>query len=183
VQTRQAIEPLDLKIGSAVQCRDGRAGRVIKLVVEPGSKRVTHIVVERGLLLHHDAVVPIERVAPVEGGTVVLDMDGHELNAQPAYAEVDYAVPDPSWTAQYGHAPDDTLVDLRSYAPTGLPLVPAWSGMIYEHTHEGVPAEEIPLGRGTRVSCRDGALGWLDHVLLDPESGAVRALVVRKDIS
>jgi hypothetical protein len=118
MQTRQAIAPLDIKIGSAVQCRDGRADRVIKLVVEPGSKRVTRIVVARCLLLHRDVVVPIERVARVQGNTVVLDMGESELNIQPAYAEVDYAVPDSSWTAQYGHARDDTLVDLRSYTPT-----------------------------------------------------------------
>jgi hypothetical protein len=34
----------------------------------------------------------------------------------------------------------------------------------------------IPIGRGTLVSCRDGSLGRLAHVLLDPKSGRVGVL-------
>jgi sporulation protein YlmC with PRC-barrel domain len=174
------VNPLNIKIGSPARCRDGRAGRVIKLVVEPGSKRVTHIVVARGVLLHHDVAVPIECVERVQDGWVVLDLSVEELNALPAYAEVDYAVPDAAWAAEHGYPPDGTLVDLRSTAPGGL-LAPAWSGLLIQgHTHAGAPAQEIPVGRGTRVTYREGALGRLDHVLLDPETGVVRALVVRK---
>src|SRR5579875_3075428 len=156
MQTQQdAREPLDIKIGSAVQCRDGRAGRIIKLVVAPGSKRVTHLVVERGLLLHRDVVVPIERVARTEGDTVVLDMSGDDLNALPAYAEVDFAQPDPTLAASYGHTREEAVVSLCSYTPTGVPLVSSWSGMVQVHTHTGVLEEEMPIGRGTRVSCRE----------------------------
>ncbi len=178
--TTQNTDNLDIKIGSAVQCRDGRAGRVIKLVVAPGSKRVTHLVVERGLLLRRDVVVPIERAVRTDGETVELDMSADDLNSLPEYAEVDFVQPDTTLAASYGHPREETLVSLRSYTPTGLPLVSSWSGLVQVHTHTGVPEEATPLGRGTRVSCRDGRMGRLDHVLLDPESGAVRALVVRK---
>jgi hypothetical protein len=132
------------------------------------------------VLLHHDVAVPIECVERVQDGWVVLDLSVEELNALPAYAEVDYAVPDAAWAAEHGYPPDGTLVDLRSTAPGGL-LAPAWSGLLIQgHTHAGAPAQEIPVGRGTRVTYREGALGRLDHVLLDPETGVVRALVVRK---
>ena len=52
--------------------------------------------------------------------------------------------------------------------------------MVQVYIQAGLPGAETPVGRGTRVSSRDGHLGRLDHVLLDPQSGAVRALVVRK---
>jgi len=177
---RDRVNPLDIKIGSRVRCRDGRAGRVLKLVVEPSSKRMTHVIVERGVLLHHDVAVPIERVERVQDGWVVLDLSVEGLSALPAYAEVDDAVPDATWAAEHGYPPDGTLVDLRSTAPGGL-LAPAWSGLLIQgHTHAGVPAEETPVGRGTRVTYREGALGRLDDVLLEPETGVVPALVVRK---
>ena len=54
--------------------------------------------------------------------------------------------------------------------------------MMRGHTHVGVSGAEIPVGRGTRVSCRHGSLGRLDHVLLDPKSDRVEALVVRKGL-
>lgn len=187
MQTQHPAEGLDIKIGSTVQCRDGRAGRVIKLVVDPASKRVTHIVVERGVLLHHDVVVPIERVERVEGDVVVLDVNADELNALPEYKEIDYAVPDAGWAEQHGYPPTDTLVGPLVAAPDGGRLEPAWSAfMVVGHTHTGIPDTETPIGRGTRVSYRHGSedepLGRLDHVLVDPRSGRVRALVVRKGL-
>ena len=180
MQAQRAGAALDIKIGSPVRCRDGRAGGVIKLVVEPGSKRVTHLVLEKGWKLTHDVAVPIERIERVEDGWVVLDMSVDELNALPEYAELDYAVPDASWAEQHGYPSGDTLVDLSSAPPAGW-LAPAWSGpLIQGHTHLGVPPRERPVGRGTRVTARDRTVGRLDHVLLDREAGAVRALVVRK---
>jgi hypothetical protein len=118
---RDRVNPLDIKIGSRVRCRDGRAGRVIKLVVEPSSKRMTHVIVERGVLLHHDVAVPIERVERVQDGWVVLALSVEELSALPAYAEVDDAVPDATWAAEHGYPPDGILVDLRSAAPRCWP--------------------------------------------------------------
>ena len=173
--------PLDIEIGSNVQCRDGRTGRVIKLVVAPGRKLVTHIVVERGVLNHHDVAVPVAHVAGVEGDTVVLDLSSDELNALPAYAEIDYAIPDAYWVAQHGYPPDDTLVDLGRYTPDDGLLAPAWPVLwIQGHTHAGVPPQETPVDRYTRVTGREGPMGRLDHVLLDPDTGDVRALALRK---
>ncbi len=169
---------LDLKLGNVVVCRDGRAGRVTKLVVDPGSKHVTHIIVQHGLL-HHAVVVPIEHVAQVQDDTLVLTLDLEELAALPRFAEVDYTLPNPAWSTHLGHRPA-TGVDPRGRAPSGIPLAAAWTSLFIKgHTHRGMSGEEIPIGRGTRITCRDGQVGRLDHVLLDPESDTVHALVVR----
>ena len=178
--TNSRVAPLDIKVGSTVQCWDGRAGHVEKLVVDPGSKRVTHLVVARGVVVPRAVVVPIARVTRVEGDTVVLDMSLDDLKAQPEFAEVDYTAPDPAWAARHGYNHTETLFLMTGSMPIGVALTPAWSGMVAHHTHAGIAGPAVPVSRGTRVTCRDGELGRLDHVLLDPQTGAVRALVVRK---
>ena len=181
MQSKHPVEPLDIRIGSTVQCRDGRAGHVTKVVVEPGSKRVTDIVVERGLLLHRDIVVPISLIKDVRDDTVELDVSIDELKSLPEFNEVDFAMPDDTWTEGHDYPPGVVRIDLRNPALRIGELAPAWSAvMMVGHTHVGVSGAETPIGRGTRVSCRDGAVGRIDHVLVDPESGRVRAIVVRK---
>lgn len=172
---------LDIKIGAHVQCRDEHTGRVIKLVVDPGRQRLTHLVVERGSLLHHDVVVPISHVARVEGDTVELNLTVDELKSLPRYAELEVAMPGGDWAERLGYPPGDTLVDLSTYAWDGMDLSTAWSGfMVVTHVDVGVPETEKLVDRDTPVSCRDGVLGTVDHLLLDSKTDKVRALVVRK---
>lgn len=52
-------------------CDDQKLGRI--KAVNP-----THLVVEKGLLLHTDYYVPVRSVANVEGGTVYLDVTKEE---------------------------------------------------------------------------------------------------------
>lgn len=182
MQTKQPVVQMDIRIGSSVRCRDGHGGRVIKLVVEPGSDRVTDAVVERGPLLHHDVVVPISCIARVEGDTVELDLGIEELNAMPMYAEVNFVTADAEPAQTPGHVSGSMISRLLNYVlATGVMLSPAWTGfMDVTHFDVGVPGTEVAVGRGTHVSCRDGALGRVDHVLVDPDTSRVCSLVVRK---
>jgi uncharacterized protein YrrD len=164
-----------------VRCRDEHAGRVIKLVVNPARQRLTHLVVERGLLVRHDVVVPVSNVARVDGDTVVLNLTAEELKALPPYAEVEFPTPGGDWAERLGYPRSDTLVDLSTYAWDGMDLSTAWSGfMVLTHVDVGVPETEKLVGQDTVVSCHDGVLGTVDHLLLDPKTDRVRALVVRK---
>lgn len=42
------------------------------------------------------------------------------------------------------------------------------------------PGTTLDIAIGSIVSCRDGRVGRLDHVLLDPQTGIIQALVVRR---
>ena len=58
-------------------------------------------------------------------------------------------------------------------------LISSWSGlMVPRHAATEVPPPGVMVGRGARVWCRDGKLGDLDRVLVDPDTDEVRALVV-----
>ena len=75
----------DIKIGSAVRSREGNVGRVINLIVEPGSTDVTHIVVETTAQFDRDVVVPVVLILAVANNTVDLDLSTADLNALPEY--------------------------------------------------------------------------------------------------
>jgi len=180
MSTQQEDTSLDISIGTTVTCQDGSKGRVTRLVVEPNSRHVTHLVVQYGVP-HHEVVVPIEQVTQGQDDTLVLTMRRDELAQLPRFAEVDYILPDPAWLAKLGHPFGGIVFDVRGYTISGIPLDAAWAGHIVTgHMHRGMPAEETPIGRGTRVTCGEGLVGRLDHVLLDPKTDIVQALVVRK---
>lgn len=171
----------DIALGSAVHCRDGIGGRVARLVVDPDDKRLTHLVVARGTGLA-DVVVPIKHLKHVEHEAPVLDLSVDDLAGFPHFAEVDYALPGPEWIERHGYLPDPTHVAPVSTAAFPVPLVPSWAGLLVrEHTHAGLSSVQVPLGRGTRIALGEQTVGRLDHVLLDPHTEAVRALVVRRD--
>jgi osmotically-inducible protein OsmY/sporulation protein YlmC with PRC-barrel domain len=180
MSTQHADTSLDITIGTTVVCRDGSKGRVTRLAMEPNSKHVTHLIVQYGLP-HHEVVVPIEQVAQVQDDTLVLTLDRDELSRLPRFAEVDYTLPDEAWLDHFGRSPGDIVFSLRGYTPSGVLLDAAWAGhFVSGHAHRGMATEEVPVGRGTRITCRDGQLGRVDHVLLDPKTNIVQAVVARR---
>jgi hypothetical protein len=80
----------DIALGSAVHCWDGIAGRVARLVVDPASRRLTHLVVERGAGLEA-VVVPIERLGHAVNEAPVLDMSVDDLAGLPVAAALPHA--------------------------------------------------------------------------------------------
>jgi hypothetical protein len=68
-----------LPIGATVRCRDGA---------------VTHLIVERGMLLRHDIVVPAAWVEQSSEHEIVLNATADELNALPEYNKVVYGTAD-----------------------------------------------------------------------------------------
>jgi len=166
---------LDIRLGAIIFCWDGRAGRVTRLVVEPTTRRVTHIVVEHGLL-HHEVVSPIGYLEQAGDGSLALNMILQDLASLPHYAEVDYLLPEPSRLPQQA----GVMTGLGGRLPHGLPLDISWSKRFVKgHTHRGLPSDETPIGRDTQITNREGHVGRLGHVLLDQETDVVQALVVR----
>ena len=67
------------KVGDQVVSADNqKIGKVVRVI--PDTTKPTHLVVERGRLLHHDYFVPVEAVTNYEAGTVYLNVtkDGLE---------------------------------------------------------------------------------------------------------
>src|SRR5690348_10241018 len=96
------IRVMRLDLGCAVRCKDAPFGELADVIVDPISRRVTHVVVApHG---HHERarLVSIDGVRPVDGG-LELDQTVAEVEALEALHESAYirageqVVADPDW--------------------------------------------------------------------------------------
>jgi uncharacterized protein YrrD len=171
---------LDIVIGGAVICREGHTGHVRKVVAETSSNRVTGLIVDHGIRRRR-VIVPMRYVERIDGATMHLNITGEQLASLRAYDDIEISQPDPTWAARHGVSGGTRETDHRSCAPYGVPLATAPSGVyIRRCIHSGISDEQIPVGHGTRVSCTDGQIGHVDHVLIDPESETILAFAVHR---
>lgn len=165
------MNEFDFKIGSSVECRDGGCGKLARVVVEPESLAVTHLIVEAGLLLKKARVFPIDIVERADETGIRLSISSETLADYPEYKEVDleHTVP--------GSAGGGVVS--TGYGPmvTGSPTV-----VIHEKQRLGIAEDLETVKRGTAVSNARGQVGKLEHVVADPDSGAITHLVIRQGL-
>lgn len=169
------------EIGMDIICTDGKAGKVVKVVIDPHTKLITDLIVEKGFLQKLDRVIPVEQVIDVRVEGVFLAISSRELENYPEYRDEAFAAFDPAlldemdyypgevdmWTLRYGQA----LAGHASVRP-----------VITQRFHRGVDPDRAVVGRGTRVSNRIETIGYIDHLLVDKESEEITHLVIRQGL-
>jgi sporulation protein YlmC with PRC-barrel domain len=170
----------DIALGTTIRCLDGPCGRLSRLVIDAASKRITHLIVERSVGLGA-VLVPLDRLAHAVNAALVLNLTVDDLASLPHFGEADYPVPQPEWIERHGYVPDVTRLGPYATSVFAVPPVPSWANQVVrEHTRPVLSPSQVPLGRRTRIALGAHLLGHLDHVLLDPDTGAARDLVVRR---
>ena len=67
------IQQWRFKVGDqVVSADDHKMGKVIRIL--PDTTKPTHLIVEKGKLIHHDYQIPVEAVSNYENGTVFLSI-------------------------------------------------------------------------------------------------------------
>jgi len=173
-------QPVDIRIGTEVYCGADKAGKVERVVISPRRKTVTHLIVGRGMVLHKDIVVPIERVVHADQERVDLDLTIDELKQLPDYHVVDYITTDDYLDGEKPYDLRPALLAPDPYSYVWGPSTSALAGMVVHHERVGVPQDAAIVRRGTHVESRDGKVGVVDHVLLDPKQHTVTHIVVRE---
>ncbi len=107
----------DIALGGTIRCLDGPCGRLSLLVVDPASRHLTHLVVERGAGLAA-VIVPLDRLARVANTALVLHLSVDDLASLPHVVEADYPVPPSEWIERHGYVPDATR--MAPYATSGF---------------------------------------------------------------
>jgi uncharacterized protein YrrD len=74
-------------------------GHVDQVVIDPSTRRATHLVVRRSSLLLEDKLLPVEMVARLAEDRIVLHEGLHNLQDLPAFAESDFTRVDEHWLA------------------------------------------------------------------------------------
>lgn len=157
----------NIPIGAKVVCTDGPCGQSTHIIVNPITETVTHIVVKEKWIPHTEYMVPLDQVADTTSDLIRLGCANSELKQMERFVGTRF-IETKRYMADYGwHTPMTWPYTL----PEGTKL-PA--------EYQRIPPGKLAVYRGTYVQATDGLVGQVDELLLDPTTGHITHLVLRK---
>jgi sporulation protein YlmC with PRC-barrel domain len=163
-------DPTRFTIGCPVSGSDGPCGELRRIVLDPSSGTVTHLVVESKHRRHNGRLVPVELVESV-GKDIVLSCTRAQVGELEPAEETQflpgaddlsgYGVGELSALPYYGlRAPG--LWDVGSMTAMGTPD-PASKPI----SRDRVPPGEVQVKRGDPVHASDGGIGRIEGLVVD----------------
>jgi hypothetical protein len=156
----------DVSTGTDVQCADGDCGRAKYLIVDPDSRKVTHLVVGQPARLAKTRLVPLSYVAKSTPETIRLACTRDELELLPLFSESEHV--------------GNVVASLpRAASELWMAALAAYRSAIGTEEQQHVPHGELSIRRGAPVMATDGPAGRVDELLVEPGSGHITHLVLR----
>jgi uncharacterized protein YrrD len=158
------------KIGAQVDATDGRCGHLSRVIFDPVADVLTHLVVEPG---HHEELarlVPVDFVANVEEDVIQLDCTKERFEQFDEAEDIQF-LPADATPEGYG-----THASAWPYYGLGMPL---------GHHHDPMFVDRVPLGeveirRGDPVHARDGWIGAVQGLVIDPADHHVTHVILQE---
>jgi uncharacterized protein YrrD len=177
------FKKMEFTEGMAVFTVDGKqVGRVSRFVLEPITNEVTHIVVQKGWLLHEDKVVALKLIASVRDDRVIFSGDVSDFNQLPPFEEKHF---DRNTEAmEWGD--DSTDKNSLSYywdtphiSHTSIDFIPDYHKPPVQ-IKRNIPEETIPLRDGAEVISSDGKhAGHIERLLIEPGLNRATDFVIK----
>ena len=176
--------PEPFAIPSPVACSDGPCGELVRVVLDPVVRTVTHLVIEPrhpdgpAKLVSLDLVVGTARVIRLRCSRKELDAleDVREVDfVQPGPDDSDYG-PEHSYTwPYYGLAYGGMgTAGMGSLEPPSRPHQP------HRVSHDRIPLGEVEVRRGERVFAQDGPIGHVQGLVIDPADHHVTHVLLQE---
>jgi sporulation protein YlmC with PRC-barrel domain len=162
----------DLPLNARVECTDGRFGTSTYVVLDPRTRRVTHVVVRTRHFPYAEHLVPVERIGQTTPALILLRATRREAEEMPPFTQVDDFEPG----GRMGTYPAGSVL----FWPYGTYVDPLAGPEPLLIERELIPPGETAVGRGTAVEATDGRVGRVDDLLVDPATGRVTHLVLRE---
>lgn len=171
----------NIAINADVHCSDGSCGKTTNIIIDPVSRKVTHIVVEHQRLPGNNMrMVPVRRVKQASRFRIDLSCTSDDVAHMPPFLVTSYIQESP-----YGKSLDSSMTYFFP-GPVGFRNTVYDSPYNVENTafdkvvRENVPADELSLAAGMEIDASDGKVGKLDEIVLDPASGKITHLLMKK---
>ena len=168
------MKELDLNIGSQVLCTDGDCGKLAKYAVNADEWRVTHLIVEDGMVLKKGRVFPFSAVEWATSNEIQLSVHGESLAKYPEYREEVIEKPAP----EDGNGAAAASVIPYGHGHSAAPPV----ATVREKVRFGVAEGLAVVEQGTVINGREGKVGKLDHFLVDAVNGAITRVIVQQGL-
>jgi uncharacterized protein YrrD len=175
---------MQFKNDSKVYTASGQdVGHISRVVLNPKTKEVTHIVVQQGFLFTEDKVVPLDLIASATDQRVTLKANAGDLSKLPPFEETHYVPLDPT-EARAAAYPPDLAMPMYSYVPLGMGAVdyapmPAFRAETERHT----PDDTVAVKEGARVITSDDKhVGNVERVFTDSAKDRATYFVVSQGL-
>lgn len=170
---------MQFKQGASVVTVDGKeAGRIDRVVIDPDSDEITHLVIQRGLVQRKDKVVPIAAVTIERDGQLTVHMKSEELELLPDFEEERYSL------ADEGRG-DDAAAATSVYPPypAGVPGFAHYGPRYIAETHLNIPDNTVALKEGAKVIARDSKeVGHVAQILTSIPADRVTHFMIVKGL-
>jgi sporulation protein YlmC with PRC-barrel domain len=168
-------QPMPFTIGTDASCTDGACGQVSRIIVNPGAREVTHLVVDPKHRHGPGRLVPVDLVDATTGQIRLRCTLAEFQTLQPA--EETEVVPDldPSGPQESRAYPSVNFLPLSSgvFGMPGAGEVRADRGPGRPETSQEVTVDSVPFGEvdirpGLTVCATDGEIGQVQGLIVDP---------------
>jgi uncharacterized protein YrrD len=173
---------MQLYHGATVFTVDGKeAARVDRVVIDPQSNLVTHLVLRKGWLFSADKVVPVDAIAVGADGAIVLQLKAELLAELPDFEEKEYLIVAEHELSQdarqFMAGPMPAVYWKPSYPEP--PVASAGNQAYVAETKVNIPDGTVAIKPGAKVITADEkAIGHVDLVLTSPSPERVTHLLI-----
>lgn len=165
-------------------------GKIKRVVVDPESKELTHLVVQKGFLFADDKVIPLDEIETATEEKVVLKEGREDPDKFPDFEESHYVAADERRKSAHPDAEDSD--PLAWYYPlpggawwsTRMGTYPGYQSPPYvRKTKLNIPEGTVPLEEGSKVFSVEGEhVGNVERVYADESEQRVTHLLVSKGL-
>jgi hypothetical protein len=172
----------EFTLGARASCSDGSCGEVIRTILDPAARTVTHLVIQPGHRAADGRLVPVGLVEPGPGEIrlrcTLAEFDGLEPAEEIDLVQgVDYAGGyGPDAVAGYGNVGSMGVGGSVSGMGIGMGTGPDTPIV----TSDNVPEGETEVVRHERIHAVDGEIGRLKGFAVDPADHRVTHVLVRE---
>ncbi|WP_017302341.1 PRC-barrel domain-containing protein [Nodosilinea nodulosa] len=176
---------MDIPIGAKVQCTDGYCGKSSHVLINPMSQAVTHVVIGNSHWLGDTSrIVPFEQVIETTPDTIHLRCSRTEVLTMDEFVKTQYienTLYDPNFVGLDRPISSQGLwLDNREAYMLWPYVTPDVESPYVPVEEEQIPPGEMAVCRGAEVCATDGAVGQVDEFMVDPTSGHITHLVLKK---
>jgi sporulation protein YlmC with PRC-barrel domain len=166
-------------IGAQASCSDGSCGEVRRLVIDPATERITHLVIQPGHRREAGRLVPLDLVETTAGG-IRLRCTRAEFDKLDRAEESDVV----EGVGSGGSVGDGLVYDggSEAYAAAGGGLIdvgpqPAHRRVVVQDV---VPQGETQVSLGDRIHAVDGEIGRVQGFLAGPDDDRVTHVLLEE---
>jgi len=158
------------KIGAHVEATDGRCGHLTRVIINPVADSLTHLVVEPGHREEGARLVPVDLVERIEEDRIRLKCTKQQFEQLDEADDVQFLPADPD---AFGYGDNASV---WPYYGLGTPLGHHPQPMF----NDRVPLGEVEIRRDDPVHAKDGLIGKIDGLVIDPADHHVTHVILQE---